>query len=111
MPNKVNGAGSGASTPVDSGQALRRPQGAPASGATTAAAAQPPESVSITDSARQLAALEQAVNAAPLVNGSKVAKIGKDIEDGTYPVDSENVADKLLQMEQSLYLAGPTANK
>jgi len=106
MATKVNGAGSGA-TPVESGQAVRRPQDAAVSDGKSPPAAQPPPSVSITDSARQLAALEQAVNAAPVVDSAKVAKIGKAVEDGTYSVDPEKVADKLLQMEQSLYVAGP----
>jgi negative regulator of flagellin synthesis FlgM len=110
MTTKVNGANSGAATQVGTGQGIRRPpdssSGEGSSGSAAAAAGAPP-SVSITDSARQLAALEQAVNAAPVVNSAKVAKIAKAVDDGTYTVDAGKTADKLMQMEQSLSVAGP----
>jgi negative regulator of flagellin synthesis FlgM len=109
MPTKVSGPNSGATTPVGNGQAVRRPPESSVSDGQGSSAAPPSPSVSITDSARQLAALEQAVSASPVVNGAKVAKIGKAVDDGTYSVDPEKVADKLMQMEQSLYVAGPAA--
>ncbi len=109
MPTKVNGPNSGATTPVENGQAVRRPQESSVGDGQSAPAATPSPSVSITDSARQLAALEQAVNASPAVNGAKVAKIGKAVDEGTYSVDPEKVADKLMQMEQGLYVADPAA--
>jgi negative regulator of flagellin synthesis FlgM len=109
MPTKVTGANNGTTAPVGNGQAVRRPQDTSVSEGSSPAAPKPSPSVSITDSARQLAALEQAVNSAPVVNSAKVAKIGKAVDDGSYTVDPEKVADKLMQMEQSLYIAGPTA--
>jgi len=45
--------------------------------------------------------------AAPAINQPKVAAIAKSVDDGSYVVDSEKVADKLLQMEQSLHIAAP----
>jgi negative regulator of flagellin synthesis FlgM len=113
MPTKVNGAGSGTTTPVDGVGGSRRLQDAAASeggapSSVPSANSAPP--VSITDSARQLAALEQAVTASPVVNSAKVAKIGQAIDDGSYTIDPEQVADKLLQMERSLYVGGPTAD-
>jgi len=114
MPTKVDGAGSGTTTPVDSGQGVRRSQDSSVSDGASASATPPKtptqvQTVSITDSARQLASLEQAVNAAPAVNTAKVARIGQAVDDGTYRIDPEHVADKLMQMEQSLYVAGPSA--
>ena len=105
MPNKVDGINKGPA-PAVAAQPVRRPTDA-AVGDGKAAAAQPAASVSITDSARQLAALEQAVKSMPAVNEARVATIRKAIQDGTYKVEPEKIADKLLQMEQSLYVASP----
>ena len=58
--------------------------------------------VNITDSARQLAALEQAIRALPEVDETKVAQIRSAIADGSYKVAPERIADKLIRMEQEL---------
>jgi negative regulator of flagellin synthesis FlgM len=58
--------------------------------------------VRITDQARQLAALEQVVNTLPAVNEAKVAAIRTAIEDGSYQVVPERIADKLLRMDREL---------
>jgi negative regulator of flagellin synthesis FlgM len=58
--------------------------------------------VSITDSARQLAALEQAIRELPEVDKAKVAKVRAAITDGTYKVAPDRIAEKLLQVERDL---------
>jgi negative regulator of flagellin synthesis FlgM len=58
--------------------------------------------VHITDSARQLAALEQAIRETPEVNESKVATARAAIADGTYQVSPERIADKLIRLEREL---------
>ena len=58
--------------------------------------------VRITDQARQLAALESAVQAAPVVNEARVAAVRLAVEEGRYEVAPERVADKLLRMEHEL---------
>jgi len=58
--------------------------------------------VSITDQAKQLAALEQALQTLPAVNESRVAEISSSIQDGRYQIDPERIADKLLRLEQEL---------
>jgi negative regulator of flagellin synthesis FlgM len=76
-----------------------------ASGAASSAADQASSGnsgVQITDSARQLAALEQAINAAPEVNESKVAGIQNAISNGSYQVSPERIADKLIRTESEL---------
>ena len=62
--------------------------------------------VRITDQARQLAALEQTMNTLPVVNEAKVAAIRSAIEDGSYQVVPERIADKLLRMDRELGAAG-----
>jgi len=63
-------------------------------------AGKPSNPVQITEQARQLAALEQTVNSLPVVNEAKVAAIRSAIEDGSYQVVPERIADKLLRMER-----------
>lgn len=58
--------------------------------------------VRITEQARQLAALEQAVQGLPVVNEARVAAVRLAIEEGRYEVTPERIADKLLRMEQEL---------
>jgi len=60
------------------------------------------QGIHITDSARQLAALEQAIRSMPEVNEAKVAEIRNAIASGTYQVAPDRIADKLLRMEQEL---------
>lgn len=60
------------------------------------------QGVHITDSARQLAALEQAIRSMPEVNDAKVAEIRTAIANGTYQVAPERIAEKLLRLEQEL---------
>lgn len=58
--------------------------------------------VRITDQARQLAALEQALQDLPAVNEGRVAEIRLALEEGRYEVNPGRIADKLLRMEREL---------
>lgn len=77
-----------------------KPQGE-ASGAN-AAAAQTGDTVTLTNSARSLQKIEEAIAKAPVVNASKVAAVKQAVDSGTYQVDAGRVADKLLQFERGL---------
>ena len=73
--------------------------------ATSSAGASAPTSgspIQITDQARQLAALEAAVQSMPVVNEARVAAIRLAIEQGSYEVAPERIADKLMKMETDL---------
>lgn len=70
-------------------------------GASSATAAGSGE-VQITDSASQLAALEQTVRSMPAVDEARVTQLRTAIEQGTYTVQPQHVADQLMQVEQSL---------
>ena len=56
------------------------------------------DTVEISDRARELARAKQAVDAAPDVRADKVAELKQKIEDGTYNVPAEALADKLLDV-------------
>jgi len=58
--------------------------------------------VQITEGARQLAALEATIRRLPQVDEARVARIRKAIEDGSYTVDAEATATKLMVFEHDL---------
>jgi negative regulator of flagellin synthesis FlgM len=58
--------------------------------------------VQITGSARQLADLEQKVRDLPAVNAERVSQLRTAIEQGTYTVRPQHVADQLMSLERAL---------
>ncbi len=66
------------------------------------AASQATDHVTLTDSARSLQKIEEAIAKAPVVDTAKVATIKQAVSSGTYQIDSGRVADKLLQYERGL---------
>lgn len=57
------------------------------------------DKLELTSSARQLQATERNLNAQPAVDPSKVEDIKQRLDSGTYEVDAELVADKLIKLE------------
>ncbi len=109
MSTKIGGF-NGTQTPsVGAGRSAdvgvpQRPQDA-GSGATSASSSPSSggiEDVQITGAARQLATLEQTLRDLPAVSETRVAQISNSIEQGTYTVNSRDVADRLIQLEQAL---------
>ena len=103
MPNKIDGYEG--SRPASPG-AGRLSQRSRTSAGVPASAPQSTESVHITDTASQLAALEQALREFPAVDGSRVAALRTAIEQGTYTVSPETIADHLMQLEQAFDVLG-----
>lgn len=110
MPNKISGLSSepapvGAGRPASkasdaaSGSSAPAATSSTASGDSSGAAA---GDVHITGSASQLATLEQAVRNLPAVDPVRVAQFSTAIEEGTYTVQPEHVADRLMQLERAL---------
>lgn len=87
--------------PVQAGtdKKVSRPNETATAPAQSAASGSP---VKITDQARQLASLEQAVSSLPVVNEARVAAIRLSIDEGRYQINPERIADKLLRTEQEL---------
>jgi len=92
------------SSPVDGGgtRAVDRVRRSTAVASGTHPAQSGADSVHITDSAHQLASLQQAVNAVPEIDAQRVDALQQAIEGGTYRADPARIADKLLQLEGEL---------
>lgn len=99
MTTKIGGFDS-SPVPVSTGGTVKRGEDA-AVGAQSSKAAVASDT-QITESARQLAALEQTVRDLPAVDEAKVASLRDSIQNGLYQIDSGRIADKLLQLEHSL---------
>lgn len=63
--------------------------------------------VQITGTARGLAAIEQALRDLPAIDEARVAAVRARLDDGSYRVDPQRVADRLLNLEQDLGRASP----
>ena len=105
MTEKINGQGF---RPTDVG--ARRSDAAKSSTSTTSnseAAAQQPvartdDTVNLTRSGRLMVRLAELVQNAPSVDNQRVAAVKDAIASGTYHVDAQRVADRMLRMEQEL---------
>jgi negative regulator of flagellin synthesis FlgM len=60
------------------------------------------ETVSLTDTARQLRSLENRLSTLPAVDIQRVENVKQALADGSYEFDSERAAEKFLQLETLL---------
>jgi negative regulator of flagellin synthesis FlgM len=60
------------------------------------------DTISLSDNAVQLGKLDNSSVAAPVVDTKRVEQIRQAIENGSYEVNAEKVADKLMQFESIL---------
>ncbi len=106
MPNRIE---RGDASAVDTGTSRTverlRPT-APVGSTTAAPVARQADSVSITDTARRLAALQEVVAGMPEIDAGRVAALSQAIEQGQYAADPRKIADRLLQLERDLAAAG-----
>jgi negative regulator of flagellin synthesis FlgM len=99
VSSKISGTDNRGTGAVGAGRAVGRVRDVTGQPKT---AEQPESDVHITGTARQLADLEQVVKDMPAVDETKVAAISAAIEQGTYKVSPEKIADGLMQIEQAL---------
>jgi negative regulator of flagellin synthesis FlgM len=104
VSSKIGGVDSSSQTAaIGAGRAAQRPQDAAAGGTQSSnTSSGSDENVQITGAARQLATLEQAVRDAPEVNSARVAQISTAIAQGTYTINSQHIADQLVQSDKEL---------
>src|SRR5579863_7779937 len=102
MATKIGGVEGAQIASIGAGRAVQPSGGAGTQGTEAA-------DVQITGTARTLAALEQAVRDVPLVNDARVAQIRSAIEQGTYTVQPDHVADQMMQIERFLGSLGDSS--
>jgi negative regulator of flagellin synthesis FlgM len=99
----IDGAPSPAQVPsVGAGRPIQRPQDAVSGGTSSDTSKGGSQNVQITGTARQLSDLDQKVRSLPDVNEEKVAALRSAIEQGTYQVRPQHIADQLMSLERSL---------
>ncbi|MCU1715788.1 flagellar biosynthesis anti-sigma factor FlgM [Pseudomonas sp. 5P_3.1_Bac2] len=111
MVNDINRLNS-ATTPVKPGRAGNTPVGgqndvgtnkadstAQSASAQTQAPSKAGESVQLSPQAQQLQKASEKLRDQPVVNEERVAQLKQAIADGSYQVDSQRVASKLLNFE------------
>jgi negative regulator of flagellin synthesis FlgM len=90
-------------TTVGAGSPVSRPRDVTTGGSgNTSGSSGGSSDVHITDSASKLATLEQAVRDMPAVDQTRVTQLRSAIEQGSYQVQPEHVADQLMQMDKAL---------
>jgi negative regulator of flagellin synthesis FlgM len=101
VSNRIKGSMGG---PIEGGgtRAVERVRGTAATRPASQPADSPTDSVHITESARQLLALQKAIAEVPDVNAARVEQLRAAIEQKTYSVDSGKIADRLLGLEGDL---------
>ena len=104
VPNKINGMETKpariAATPAIGrrGGETPAPSSAPADSGTD---------VHLTGAARGLAAIEQSLRAQPAIDEARVAAVKERLQKGSYEVDPQRVADRLLRLDSDLQRAAP----
>ena len=101
MSTKIGGFDTGP-VQVGTGRTVKRASDAGRSSVSSGSTAASTDDTHITDSARKLAELEQTIQALPAVDNSRVAEVSSSIQNGTYKIHAERIADKLLQSEKDL---------
>jgi negative regulator of flagellin synthesis FlgM len=87
---------------VGAGRPIQRPQDAVSGGSADTTSKDGSPSVQITGTARQLADLDQKVRDLPDINEERVSQLRTAIEQGTYQVRPQHIADQLLSLERAL---------
>jgi negative regulator of flagellin synthesis FlgM len=102
MANKISGIDPAQVGSVGAGRPVQRSQDAVSDGASANSANDGAQSVQITGAARQLADLDQKVRSLPDVNEERVSQLRAAIEQGSYQVRPQHIADKLMSLERTL---------
>lgn len=67
--------------------------------------------VHLSGGARNLAAIEQSLRALPAVDELRVAAVKQRLAEGSYEIDPQRIADRLLRLDSDLSRAAPLESK
>ncbi len=65
----------------------------------TQPSAKPKDSIAITDVAKEITKAIESSKTTPLINQERVNAVKKSLEEGTYPINAERIAKKMIEME------------
>ena len=109
MAGDVKAAGDMVAQYTDIASRMRRPQEAGAAAGRNAQTSEKPttnqsasDAVDLTDTSNAVRRAEQALASQPVVDSAKVNRLRDAIADGSYEIDPQRIADKLVDMESSL---------
>jgi negative regulator of flagellin synthesis FlgM len=102
VSSKISGIDGTQIPSVGAGRAVQRSQDAVSGGASADTSNDGSQTVQITGTARQLADLEQKIRDLPAVNAERVSQLRAAIEQGTYTVRPQHIADQLMSLERDL---------
>jgi negative regulator of flagellin synthesis FlgM len=102
VANKINGVEAKPARVAPAAAVGRRQDGTAASAGKTAG-----DDVQLTGAARSLAGIEQSLRAQPAVDELRVAAVKERLQNGSYEIDPQRVADKLLRLEGDLARVAP----
>ena len=63
-----------------------------------------PDSINLTESATRIKVLEEQVARLPIVDTKKIEQVQNSINNGTYEVNPERIAEKMIQFEKEIML-------
>ena len=102
MSGKISGIEPAQIASVGAGRPVQRSQDAVSGGTSSDTSKDGSQNVQITGTARQLADLDQKVRDLPDVNEERVSQLRTAIEQGTYQVRPQHIADQLMSLERAL---------
>jgi negative regulator of flagellin synthesis FlgM len=105
VADRIKGLDSNSLGASGSGSPIEQIRASSALSTATSAPQPGVDSVNITDSARRMFALAQAVQDTPEVDAQRVDALQQAVGNGQYTINPDRIADRLLQMEQDLVAA------
>ena len=102
MVSEIKGSNSGIVQSANNSNSQVSPKKVDEAKKTESSAPVASSSVNLTQTASSLQALEKSIAAAPEVDQQKVDAVRKAINEGSYKVDSERTATKLIDFDTAL---------
>jgi flagellar biosynthesis anti-sigma factor FlgM len=102
VSSKISGIDGTPVASIGAGRPIQRPQDSVTGGPAADTSDTGSQSVQITGTARQLAQLDQKLRDLPVINEERVSQLRSAIEQGTYQVRPQHIADHLMSLERTL---------